>query len=120
MITILKNFEGYIYAYLESNRVNLNGDYDIHGRYIFVDDIWIHPTYRDMKTLLSLVELVHQNKFYDHCTKVYWTILRSNSSKKILDPENYQGYSKVQRIYDRDKLMLKLRGESRCLENCSI
>ena len=118
MIITIKNLDEYVIAYIESNRVNMNGEYDIHGRFIFVEDIWIHSDYRDRKTFLELIELVHQSPFYDRCTKVYWTILRNHSGKKILDPENHSGYNKIQRIYDRDKLMLKLRGESRCLENC--
>ena len=90
------------------------------GIYIFVEDTWIHPGYRGKETLLRLIELVHQNKFYNNCLRVYWTILKDKHGKKILDPWNHKSYEKVQRIYDRDKLMLKLRGESRCLENCSI
>lgn len=120
MITTLKNFKGFVIAYLESNRVNALGDYDMKGIYIFVEDVWIHPIHRSKKVFLDLIELVDQNKFYDNCIRVYWTILRDKHGKKILDPWNHKSYEKVQRIYDRDKLMLKLRGESRCLENCSI
>ena len=46
MITTEKDSEGRIIAYCEYQIVNKEGLQDEYGEYTFINDIWLHHTYR--------------------------------------------------------------------------
>ena len=45
MVLVHKNKDGYIYAILEWDVVDINGKTQNNGKYAYIRDLWIHKDY---------------------------------------------------------------------------
>lgn len=120
MVLTIKNKDGYVVAYSESNKVNSDGKKDKSGDFIRVENFWIHEKLSRLGILKQLVQKMNNHPFYKKCTYIYWLELRTKNGDKIID-ENYSAPDfKVQRIYNKNVLANKIIGDSICLENCLV
>ena len=80
MITTLHTNEGYIYAYIVWHIVDDDTRLDDDGKYIYIDDLWIHDNHRGNGVLTEFIN----NIFYDKRTQqtefVYW---HNNKHKRL-------------------------------------
>ena len=58
MIETKTTSEGLIYSYCEYNLVNQTGQKDPNGEYIFIDDLWVHPSYRNNGTIKYYIKVI--------------------------------------------------------------
>ncbi len=49
---------GLIYSYCEYNLVNKTGQKDPDGEYIFIDDLWVHPNFRNNGTIKYYIQTI--------------------------------------------------------------
>jgi hypothetical protein len=73
MIETLKNSEGYIYAYVSWRVVDEKGHANLFGRYVHVNDIWVHEKYRDLGVMKALIKIIASHKSTKKAEYVYWT-----------------------------------------------
>jgi len=72
MLAVLKNTEGLIYAYCEYEVLNGQGQFEDDGEYLYIQDVWVHPSERFWGHLQELIQEVDKDKFTKASTKVYW------------------------------------------------
>ena len=84
MISILKNPEGYVYAYCEWRLVNELGMGVGLKEYMFVKEIWIHEDFRGKETLGKLIYEMDINPIGKRAKWVYWNNLKFNRLTKPL------------------------------------
>ena len=76
MIVTLENNDGYIYAYAEFEVVDGNTVICDEGKYVYVQNIWIHEDYRGNGVLKDLmVDIFIKSK---NAEFVYWNRSRYN------------------------------------------
>lgn len=72
MISKLHNKDGFIYAYIEWQVVNKDGQYEDNGEYIYVQDLWIQENNRNKGIMKRLIGMVNRHKFSQNAKYVYW------------------------------------------------
>ena len=72
MISYLKDDNDKIYAFVEFNVVDLFGQLNDFGDYIWVAELWIHPDYRQNGSLNKLVYLIDSHPQSKNAKWVYW------------------------------------------------
>lgn len=91
MVTTLKTDNGYVYAYCEWRILNKYG-YEFSPRnYIFIKELWIHPKYRNLRTIRRMIAWIDRNELTKNVPYVYW------------HSEKYE----KQKVYDKNKLLKK-------------
>jgi len=73
MISSLKNDGGFIYAYIEWSVVNDLGQHENFGKFVWINDVWIHGSYRKKEELRNLIKLVYDHEFTQNSQFVYWS-----------------------------------------------
>lgn len=92
MLNVLKNDDGYIYAYVDWTRVNEKSDVVNDGDFIYIKHIWVHERFRNNRVLKILINLIDEDDYSNGAKFVYW---------------NREKYNKRQsRIYLRKKLAM--------------
>ena len=76
MISTLKTTDGFIEAYIEWRVVNDLGKMKENGEYIYVADLWIHPSARFKGAIKDLIVLIDQDERSHNAHSVYWTNLK--------------------------------------------
>ena len=82
MISCLKNSDGFVLAFIEWQIVNEKGQFKDLGEYCYIQDFWIHETWRrDRLVLDELVQLIASHRFSRNMKTVYW--LRGKYNDRI-------------------------------------
>ena len=72
MISTLHDSSQKIFAYCEWWVTDGDVCFKADGEYLYIRDLWIHPAYRGIGAIESLIDLINFNEF-SHSTKwVYW------------------------------------------------
>ncbi len=58
MIETKTTTEGLIYSYVVYELVNQQGYKDPNGEYIFIDDLWVHESYRNNGTIKYYIKTI--------------------------------------------------------------
>jgi len=115
MITTLRNSLDYVYAYVESNRVDKDGCWNKTGNHVRIENFWIHEKYRGRRVLTELVCKLNDHPVYRECEWVYWGIMRNSNKEKIIDDMCEESTElKLSKLYKKDELVKKLKGEVLC------
>lgn len=73
MITVIKNKEGYIYAYCEWLLTDEEGNWDSFGSYVWVNDLFIHKSIRGkVKIIREFIDRI-STKEAPSARYVYWS-----------------------------------------------
>ena len=62
MVTTVKNDDGYVVALLEWRQVGQSGFDKLYGEYVFINDLWIHPSKRGDKSIMKKLGLIIMQK----------------------------------------------------------
>lgn len=62
-----KKKDDYIYAFCEWNLVNEKGHFDRHGKYVWVNDLYIHPDYRRNGILREFINKITEKSGAKYC-----------------------------------------------------
>lgn len=81
MIVTIKNNEGFISGFFEWDVVNEHGVPSDIGFYMYVRDLWVHPSYRNKNHLERLIDLADNDYRNKNVVWVYWE--RQTRDKKI-------------------------------------
>lgn len=71
MIASLKDSDGKIIGYMEWQVVDERGKWKNGGEYLYIEDVWLHPSER-RKSLFKLIQLVVDHYFAFNCKWSYW------------------------------------------------
>lgn len=77
MIIDLKNDDGYVYAYCVYQIVDENGKTKAGGKYVYVEELWIHKKYR-RETLNEVIAMILTDPNILNCTDVYYEKRKRN------------------------------------------
>ena len=58
LIEVRRNKDGLIYSYIEFNLVNRKGYKDPDGRYIFIDDLYIHNDFLNNGSIRHYIKII--------------------------------------------------------------
>ncbi len=120
MITTIKNNDGFVIAYIESTKVDVNGIYDPKGIFIRIENLWVHSKQRYSSTFKRLVKKLNNHPLYKACTGVYWITLKDRQNKKIIDDVYREPVHKhLSKVYPKEKLVNQIIGELKCSKNYS-
>ena len=72
MIHTLHTKDNFIYAYTVFRTVNQFGIAQNKSYYIYVEEIWIHPEYRNRKVLRELIDHIDNHEETINALWVYW------------------------------------------------
>ena len=72
MISTLKNNERFVFAYILWETVDQLGNQDPKGEYLYISDLWIHPTCRRLTALKELIKIIDSNEASQSAKWVYW------------------------------------------------
>lgn len=108
MVSVEKNENGYVIGYIEFEVVDSDGQFENNGKYIYVQNIWIHPKQRKGKILRELSRMIYEHPYTRNSTHVYWEIYRDKERKKILESEEREWIHENKRIYQKEFLYEKL------------
>ena len=81
MVCTLKDRFDYIYGFIEFQIVDYQGQFKDNGAYIYIQDLWIHPTAQGGSALKKLIKLVNDHPFSKDALFVYWDNLKNNERK---------------------------------------
>ena len=88
MITVLKNNEGYIYAYAEWRIVDNLGNKNINGDHVYIRNVWIHESRRGI-SLSALIQQIDM-QVPEHIKKVYWRNSKHDRISKTFNRERFK------------------------------
>lgn len=86
MMHVLKNSDGYVYAYVDAYTVDHEGVPNKAGRYVYVCSLWIHEKFRGLGVLKALVALIDADPDITGAPWVYWKNERRNDRSMPLRP----------------------------------
>jgi len=72
MITVLKNRKEYVYGLIEWYLVDVKGQLDDVGKYMYINELWIHPDKRRKTTLKHLIQKLNFDPNSYTAKFVYW------------------------------------------------
>ena len=72
MILTLKNEDDFIYSYIMWDTVDIKGDLQVNGEYLYIHDLWIHPHYRGLNCIRKFIHLLEQDSRTNFVKSVYW------------------------------------------------
>ena len=81
MIESFKDVEGRILAYCEWQVVDKNGKIDKYGEYVYVNDIYIAPNYRQNGLIRKFINKIES--LVPKANYVYWKREKYNNKKSI-------------------------------------
>ena len=89
MISCLKDNNGFIFAYLEWQIVNVMGQFEDNGEYCYIQDYWIHPAWREEHKyiLAELSQQINDHKFSKNLKWIYWNREKYNDRLSKLYPK---------------------------------
>ncbi len=109
MIETVKNADGYVVGYIEWQLLNHNGQFDVKGDYIYIQDVWINERHRKENVLKDLVVLVNDHPFGKTARYVYWEVFLGKNGGKIIDPNKMDGaHHKTIKPYKREYILNKI------------
>jgi len=112
MISVLKNDDGYVTGYIEWEIVNKDGQFENNGKYIYIQNVWIHPQERKTEALRDLAVLINKHPYSQKATHVYWELYKDKDNKKILENEEREWIYENKRIYQKDYILNKFKNVS--------
>ena len=83
MISSLKNDDGLVYAYIEWQVVNSEGDFENKGYFVYIQDCWVHKDYRNSGCINKLIPMIHDHEFAEKVEFIYWKNLRHGEKKHM-------------------------------------
>lgn len=98
MLSVFRNFDDFIVAYLEWQIVNAQGQFEDNGEYCYIQDYWIHPSWRSENRIIlsELSRQIADHKFSKNMKWVYWCRHKYNdrlsklySKEKFLKGDTY-------------------------------
>lgn len=106
MIITLKDRNHLVYAYVEWNVVDDTGRTVKDGPNIYINNMWIHRSYRGSSAFQKLCERVYEHPYSQNSKWVYWVIVRGELGQKTLDENPYlEGERRMTDRFDKHKLM---------------
>lgn len=72
MITTLKTDDRYVLAYILWDTVDDEGHNTPTGEYLYIYDLWIHPSHRGNGVLKNLIKQIDDNEASKSAKWVYW------------------------------------------------
>ena len=72
MISCLRNDNGFIYAYIEWYILDQFGQFQSMGNFMYINDVWVHPDYRNNKCIERIIPQLHNHNFSSNVRVVYW------------------------------------------------
>ncbi len=98
MIIDLKNNEGFIYAYCVYQIVDENGKTKVGGKYVYIEELWIHERYR-REVLNELIAMIITDPNISNCEDVYW-----ENRKKNYEVKQYKisRFLKTEKVYGKE------------------
>ena len=58
MITKIPDEQGRIIAYIEFRQVAKSGIDKLQGEYIWINDLWVHPDYRNQGLIVQMIDTI--------------------------------------------------------------
>lgn len=86
MISVLKNPEGLVFAYMEWSVVDETGARNNKGHYLHVHQLWIHPDSRKQDAIRALISECDGHEKMKDVVGVYWKNLRRGKRPTPLFP----------------------------------
>jgi len=71
MVKVLRTRKGYVKAFLEYVVLDQDGNINDNGKYLYINDMWIHKKHRRQKLMKILISELFQ-KFYGKIETIYW------------------------------------------------
>ena len=84
MTSVIKNEAGFVVAYCEWEIVNADGQFENNGKYIYIQNIWIHDKHRKTSLLRDLAEQIYNHRYTRNSKYVYWEIYRDIKRKNVI------------------------------------
>ena len=91
MIKTLKTRQGYIKAFCDYRKVDINGKNSKQGEYLYIKEMWVHPKDRKKKLINKILGKLLASM--SDIRNVYW--LRDKGSCKM-------------KIYNRDQILRRI------------
>jgi len=108
MISVVKNDSGYVAGYIEWEIVNKDGAFENDGKYICVQNIWIHKEERKKSILRDLSQMLYEHPYSQKSTHVYWELYKDKDNSKILESEEREWIYENKRIYKKEHILKKI------------
>ena len=108
MITVLKNDNGYVYAYCEWEILNKEGQFENDGDIVYVQNIWVQKKERYKDAVKELIELMYKHPYTQNSNYVYFVITRDKDNKKILESEERPYIKKTIKRYKKNEIYQKI------------
>lgn len=111
MIETIKNQDGYIIAYIEWEVLDDNGQFKNGGKYIYIQNLWVHEKYRYNNYTADLSQKIHDHPFSQKAEFVYWQVTRDVDGNKIIDEETRSHKShRMSKAFDKEYILNKIKG----------
>jgi|TARA_Y100000310_G_scaffold315318_1_gene365709 hypothetical protein len=92
MVSVYKNEDGFVHAYVDYQIVDNKGVPKQDGEYCWVNNVWAHKTMRRRDILKSFVEREHAK--YPTVKWIYWMRTKHDDRMSIYD---------IKRLYKKEK-----------------
>ena len=89
MVHTLHTKEDFIYAYVVFKTVDEHGKAKNEGLYIYVEDMWIHDSFRRSEVFKELVKYIDNHPQTANAVGVYWRREKYNRFSKIYKREAF-------------------------------
>lgn len=67
MIEVKKDKQEKVVSYVVWQLVNEKGHFDKHGKFVWVDDLWIHPDYRNNGIIREFINKITEKSGANYC-----------------------------------------------------
>jgi len=93
MIVNLKNFDNFIFAYLEWQIVNARGQFEDSGEYCYIQNYWINEKWRSEYRIIlaELSQQIADHKFSKNLKWIYW--------------RRYKYNDRLSKLYSKDRFL---------------
>lgn len=109
MINTIKNDEGYVKGYIEWSVVDKDGKCQRDGKYIYINNLWIHPDHRFSGLTGILSQQIYEHDYSKQAKYIYWQIVRDVDGVKIIDEEERSFQSKrMSKLFDKEYILKKV------------
>jgi len=82
MITYLQTKHRFIYSFIEWEVVNKEGQFQDHGEYVYIQNLWVHPKFRSgfaKGCIEKLIAKMNKHEFMKNVNWVYWNNLQRDA-----------------------------------------
>ena len=89
MVSYIQNTFGHIYAFIEWEIVNKDGQFEDNGEYCYIADIWIKPNLKNCKLIQQLSKKINEHPFSKNVKFIYWVTKKHNERMSKIFTKDY-------------------------------